>query len=138
MLLLNFSTLDTIFSSTLPLSPSIWGRVLGPTILVTYWKPPSALRLYKVHILVSLIHTTLFFLASSILTPLLSISPWYPMPRSPMPTPIAYWYLSSLSFPQSVLRSCYEIYLALSSLSTSPTNFISHKGAPPELLTYKS
>ena len=99
LLLLNYFTLENIFSFTLPPSPPMWRCFIGSTTLGTYWNPPYYLILYKVHILNSMIYTTRLLLATSSLTPLSSTSLLPPNPTHQVP----------LAFPTVALPQCHSL-----------------------------
>ena len=121
---------------TLPPSMSIWRHVLGPTLLVTYWNPPSALCVYKVFILVELLHTLQLLPVASSRTLLSEKSLLPPMPLPPRLTPTPRRFSSLMSFLQSVFQYCDEILVALSSSHPYPPSFLSHTGALPGLPPY--
>ena len=75
-----------MFSFTLPPSSPVWGCVISPTTLVTHWRPPSSLSLFKVCILASLLHNSRFLPSASLHTPLLAKALLTPTPRPPKPT----------------------------------------------------
>ena len=80
----------------IPLSLSVWVRVLGLATLETYCNPPSFLHLYNVCILASLLHPRGFLPFASSCTPLSEIDLLPTTPIPPRPTPIKYRRSSSV------------------------------------------